>query len=124
LGTLKWSLVMVDMTEYLSRRLRLMKSRIFYNPNAAGADKKKTTQTDLFYRSQCGSGFGISKLITRGKARFESESDLYGDALRKLCIVKASNVENYLNGVGSWVETERTNRVVIGPREEERTLGN
>ena len=53
MGTLKWSLIMVDMTEYLPRRLRLMKSRIFNNPNAAGADRKKTTQTDLFYGSRC-----------------------------------------------------------------------
>jgi hypothetical protein len=44
---------MVDMTEYLPRRLRLMKSRIFYNPNAAGADRKKVTQMVLFYGSQC-----------------------------------------------------------------------
>jgi hypothetical protein len=71
-----------------------------------------------------GSGFGLSKLITRGKARFEGESDLYGDDLRKQRIAKASNVENYLNEMGSWAETERTDRVVIGPREEERTLGN
>jgi hypothetical protein len=71
-----------------------------------------------------GSSFGLSKLITSGKARFESESDLYGDDLGKQRTAKAFNVENYLNGVGSWVETERTDRVVIGPREEERTLGN
>jgi hypothetical protein len=48
-----------------------------------------------------GSGFGLSRLITRGKERFESESDLYGDDLRKQRIAKASNVENNVNGVGS-----------------------
>jgi hypothetical protein len=71
-----------------------------------------------------GSGLGLSKLIKRSKERSKSESNLYGDGLRKQRIAKASNVENYLNGVGSWVETERTDRVVIGPQEEERTLGN
>jgi hypothetical protein len=48
-----------------------------------------------------GSGFGLSRLITRGKERFESESDLYGDDLRKQRIARASNVENNVNGVGS-----------------------
>jgi len=82
--------------------------------------RKRTYSTEV----NVGSGFGISKKITRGKQRSKSESDLCGDGLRKQHMAKASNVENYLNGVGSWVETERTDRVVIGPREEERTLGN
>lgn len=47
-----------------------------------------------------GSGFSLLRLITRGKERFESESDFYGDDLRKQRIAKASNVENNVNGVG------------------------
>jgi hypothetical protein len=115
---------MVDMTEHFPRKLRLIKSRIFYDPNTAGADRKKTTQADLFYGSQCWIWLRAFEANYEGKERSTSESDLCGDDLRKQRIAKASNVENYLNGVGSWIETERTDGVVMGPREEERTLGN